>query len=70
MSEAPPFAEDSNRVQRRHGAQNLALLRRLALTLLKRHGGKESMACKRYMAALDSAFLEEILVAGCNSGKP
>jgi len=63
------FAEDGNRVQRRHGAQNLALLRRLALTLLKRHGGKESMACKRYMAALDSAFLEEILVAGCNSGK-
>jgi predicted transposase YbfD/YdcC len=63
------FAEDGNRVQRRHGAQNLALLRRLALTLLKRHGGKESMACKRYMAALDPTFLEEILAAGCNSGK-
>ena len=64
------FAEDGNRVQRRHGAENLALLRRLALSLLKHHGGKESMACKRYMAALDPAFLEEILVAGCNSGKP
>jgi hypothetical protein len=63
------FAEDGNRVQRRQGAQNLALLRRLALTLLQRHGGKESMACKRYMAALDPAFLEEILVAGCNSDK-
>jgi predicted transposase YbfD/YdcC len=63
------FAEDGSRVQRRHGAQNLALLRRLALSLLKRHGGKESMACKRYMAALDTDFLEEILVAGCNSGK-
>lgn len=63
------FAEDSNRVQRRHGAQNLALLRRLALSLLQRHGGKESMACKRYMAALDPAFLEEILAAGCNPGK-
>jgi predicted transposase YbfD/YdcC len=63
------FAEDDSRVKRRHGAENLALLRRLALTLLQRHGGKESMACKRYMATLDTAFLEEILAAGCNSGK-
>jgi predicted transposase YbfD/YdcC len=63
------FMEDGSRVQRRHGAENLALVRRLALTLLKRHGGKEGMACKRYMAALDPAFLKEILAAGCNSGK-
>jgi predicted transposase YbfD/YdcC len=58
------FGEDANRVQRRHGAANLALLRRLALSLLKRHPGKESMACKRLSAALDPAFLEEILIAG------
>ena len=64
------FGEDGNRVQRRHGAENLALLRRLALTLMKRHTGKESMACKRYMATLDPDFLEEILAAGCSSGKP
>jgi len=63
------FGEDGSRVQRRHGAENLALLRRLALTLLKRHAGKQSIACKRYAAALDPAFLEEILAAGCNSGK-
>jgi predicted transposase YbfD/YdcC len=63
------FGEDENRVQRRHGAENLALLRRLALTLLKRHEGKLSIAGKRYAAALDPAFLEEILVAGGNSGK-
>jgi predicted transposase YbfD/YdcC len=63
------FREDENRVQRRHGAENLALLRRLALMLLKRHAGEESVACKRYTAALDPAFLEEILAAGCNSGK-
>jgi predicted transposase YbfD/YdcC len=55
------FGEDANRVQRRHGGENLALLRRLALSLLKRQGGKESMACKRLAAALDPAFLEEIL---------
>jgi len=58
------FGEDANRVQRRHGAANLALLRRLALSLLKRHTGPESMACKRLSAALDTAFLEEILIAG------
>jgi predicted transposase YbfD/YdcC len=52
------FAEDANRVQRRHGAENLALVRRLALGLLKRHPGKESLACKRYLAALDTGFLE------------
>ena len=63
------FREDDNRVQRRHGAENLALVRRLALMLLKRHAGKQSMACKRYTAALDPTFLEEILAAGCNSGK-
>jgi predicted transposase YbfD/YdcC len=60
------FAEDANRVQRRHGAENLALVRRLAVGLLKRHPGKESLACKRYLAALDTEFLEEILHAGSN----
>jgi hypothetical protein len=60
------FAEDTNRVQRRHGAENLALVRRLALGLLKQHPGQESLACKRYLAALDTAFLEEILHTGSN----
>src|SRR4051794_36006362 len=52
------FGEDANRVQRRHGAENLALVRRLALTLLKRHPGTESIACKRLSAALDTSFLD------------
>ncbi len=55
------FGEDANRVQRRHGAENLALVRRLALILLKRHPGKESLACKRLAAAYNTDFLEEIL---------
>jgi predicted transposase YbfD/YdcC len=63
------FGEDANRVQRRQGAENLALVRRLALGLLKRHPGKESMACKRLAAAYDTDFLEEILQAGCNLEK-
>lgn len=63
------FAEDANRVQRRHGGQNLALIRRLALSLLKRQSSKGSMACKRLAAALNTAFLEEILSDGSNLGK-
>jgi predicted transposase YbfD/YdcC len=55
------FAEDKNRVSKRHGAENLALVRRLALSLLKQHPAKLSIACKRLRAALDPAFLEEVL---------
>ena len=55
------FADDANRVTRRHGAENLALLRKLTLTLLKAHPSEQSMAKKRYAASLDPAFLEEIL---------
>jgi predicted transposase YbfD/YdcC len=55
------FAEDANRVTRRNGAENLALLRRLTLSLLKAHPEKLSIAKKRFAAALDTAFLEEIL---------
>jgi predicted transposase YbfD/YdcC len=58
------FGEDANRVQSRHGAENLALVRRLALGLLKRHPAKESIACKRLAAALDTDFLEEIVRGG------
>lgn len=55
------FAEDASRIQKRHGGENFALLRRLALGLLKRHPGKASIKGKRYEAALDIAFLEEVL---------
>jgi predicted transposase YbfD/YdcC len=63
------FGEDANRVQQRHGAENLALVRRLALALLKRHPGKESLACKRLAAACNTDFLEEILQGGCTLEK-
>jgi predicted transposase YbfD/YdcC len=63
------FGEDANRVQKRHGAENLALIRRLALALLKKQPGKESLACKRLAAACNTDFLEEILQAGCNLEK-
>ncbi len=55
------FGEDSNREQGRNAAANLGLVRKLALTLLKQHPVKESMACKRLHAALDVSFLQAVL---------
>jgi predicted transposase YbfD/YdcC len=55
------FDQDDNRVTKRNGAQNLALLRKLVLSLLKAHPAKVSIAKKRYTAALDTQFLEEVL---------
>lgn len=62
------FREDANRVQKRNGAENLALLRRLALALLKRHPGKGGINTKRYAAALDTQFLEEVLASAGKLG--
>lgn len=55
------FDEDRNRVSKRNAAENLALLRRLTLSLLQAHPAKLSIAKKRFAAALDPDFLEEIL---------
>lgn len=55
------FGEDASRIQQRQAGQNFALLRRLALGLIKQHPGKGSVRSKRYEAALDVSFLEEIL---------
>ena len=57
------FDEDGNRVKRRNAAENLGLLRRLTLSLLQAHPAKLSIANKRFAAALDPSFLEEILRA-------
>jgi len=64
------FGEDASRVQRRRGAENFAVLRRIALSLLKQHPATMSIACKRIAAAADTRFLEEILTLGGNPEKP
>ena len=48
-------------MENRHGAENLALFRKLALCLLKQNPRKESMARKRKAAAVDPDYLAEIL---------
>lgn len=57
------FREDESRTRGRRGADNLAWLRRLAVSLLKQHPGKQSMAMKRRLAGWTHAFLEEILAS-------
>ena len=63
------FGEDQNRVSKRNGAENLALLRKLALMMLKRHPSKLSLAGKQWNAALNPQFLEEVLLANANTDK-
>jgi predicted transposase YbfD/YdcC len=55
------FGEDDSRIRQRNAGLNMAILRRVALSLLKQHPGKGSIATKRYEAALDPKMLEEIL---------
>lgn len=63
------FREDESRVSERNAAENLGLLRRLALSLLKQEPSKQSMACKRLRAALSTEFLEKVLRSADNLGK-
>jgi predicted transposase YbfD/YdcC len=55
------FAEDASRMQQRSSAAFFALLRKMALCLLKQNPRKDSIARKRKAAALDTDFLTEIL---------
>jgi predicted transposase YbfD/YdcC len=57
------FGEDQSHIKKRNAAENFALIRRLALSLLKGHKGKGSIATKRFMAALDVSFLEDVLTS-------
>src|SRR5262249_52516770 len=60
------FSEGAGRGENRHGAANLALMRKMALSLLKQHPCKESIARKRKAAALDAVFLAETLARADN----
>lgn len=56
------FREDESRVRVGHSAANLAVLRHLALNLLRQErASKGSLATKRFRAALDDAYLLAVL---------
>jgi predicted transposase YbfD/YdcC len=57
------FREDESRVRERRLADNLGWLRRMALTLLKQHPGKQSIAMKRRQAGWNVDFLMQVLMS-------
>jgi predicted transposase YbfD/YdcC len=61
------FNEDSCRVRKGHGGENLAVIRQLALNLLKQEkSDKKSMKTKRLSCGWDNEYLEKI-ISGMNS---
>lgn len=56
------FQEDQSRIRNGHGPENIGLLRRLSLNLLKRESSKQSLKQKRYRAAMDNDFLVKVLL--------
>ena len=55
------FREDESRLRNRHAANNLAWLRRFALSLLKQIDDKESIAMRRRMAGWNPEYLSQVL---------
>jgi predicted transposase YbfD/YdcC len=55
------FDEDPCRMRTDHSPENMALLRRLALCLLKKHGGKGSIRGKRLQSGWNDEILLEVL---------
>jgi predicted transposase YbfD/YdcC len=55
------FREDQSRIRLGHAAHNMAILRQMALNVIKKDVSKGSIRTKRYKAALDTAFLEQLL---------
>jgi len=56
------FDEDRSRVRKDHGPENLALLRRMAVSMLKAEGSKGSIRGKRLIAGWNNDFMEKILL--------
>lgn len=55
------FREDDCRTRKDHGPSNLAVLRKIALNLLRSHPAKKSLNVKRHRAGWDDAFLIELM---------
>ncbi|MFO0890755.1 MAG: ISAs1 family transposase [Isosphaeraceae bacterium] len=55
------FREDESRLRQRRIAENFAWLNRFALSLLKQHPGRQSVAMKRRSCGWSDAFLMEVI---------
>jgi len=59
------FGEDDHHLRHHQAAQNLTLVRKMALNLLKQDPAKRSIKNKRKRLAWDESFLEILLAALC-----
>lgn len=59
------FGEDDHRLRAQQAAQNLTLVRKMALNLLKQDPTRRSIKNKRKRLAWDEPFLERLLAALC-----
>lgn len=55
------FREDDSRLRNRHAADNIAWLKRFAISLLKQQTDKESIAMRRRMAGWNNEYLTKVL---------
>jgi predicted transposase YbfD/YdcC len=55
------FREDESRLRNRHAADNLAWLKRFAISLLKQQTDKESVAMRRRMAGWNPDYLAKVI---------
>ena len=55
------FREDESRLRERHLRENFAWLHRFALSLLKKHPGRQSVVMKRRSCGWSDAFLMEVV---------
>jgi predicted transposase YbfD/YdcC len=56
------FREDESRIRDKHLRENFAWLNRFVLSLLKQHGGKDSLVMKRRSCGWNEDFLLKVLV--------
>lgn len=60
------FKEDQSRIRKGHGPENMGLLRRLCVSLIKQDSTKGSIKMKRYRAGLENDYLLKLFMAGVN----
>jgi predicted transposase YbfD/YdcC len=56
------FGEDTSRIRTGDGPENMGLLRRWSLNLLRQEPSRQSIAMKRYRAAMDDDYALKVLL--------
>ncbi|EGJ34365.1 MULTISPECIES: ISAs1 family transposase [Moorena] len=56
------FHQDASRIRTGHGPENMAVLHHLCINLLNQEPSKQSLAMKRYSAALDNDYALSVLL--------